>query len=173
MISLWASAVKPECHELSLLKTKTCWSWRKHFPMSISKGTNQTIQDFSHLLQVSATDGKLSHPLVRLRYPTKFSSITLEPRGFFHPQDPEHRGMWPPQGIPRIWNPRPGSSLQGSSSQALSGFGQTISHGNNTGINPGSMTLLCGKHSRHLQTNNNPLKAFLEPRPCQRKSSNS
>lgn len=56
---------------------------------------------------------------------------TLEPQGIFHPQGP-----WAKRGVSTLGNPRPGNSLQGSSSQAMSGFGQghCCAFGNSTGI---------------------------------------
>lgn len=84
--------------------SKNLLELRKHFPMSVSKGAIQTIQDFSLLPQVSATDDKLSHPLVRPQtFHTGMSPGTpWSPRASSTLRVPEQRGVWAPQGIPGL-----------------------------------------------------------------------
>lgn len=146
--------------------SKNLLELRKPFPMSISKGIIQTIQELSHLLPVPTADDNPSRPLVRSQTCHPGPQQLPGAPGLLPPSGPPSTGgVQTPPGKPQgIW---PGNSLQGSSAQAMSGFGQghSCDFRNYTGI----ILALClravestaGIYST-MQTKNSLPNAFLQ-----------
>lgn len=87
---------------------------RRHFPMSISKTTNQTIQDFPPCFKYLPQVKNSPIPWSGSNIPHRSPATPWSPRASSTLGIPEQRGVWPPQGCPI-----PGHSLQGSSSQTI------------------------------------------------------